>query len=188
MSKPNSIRSAVNTKFVQMLPELPVLGGKKFRRIILDWSVETLEITMAAAATHYNHAFHRIKECEPELVQGLGRPDDKNNGGRKKKTAAAPEITPRDAVLANFLKAFAPTPTTLLLGYTPAAAVQPIDLNVLLQAPVLPLLPQVEAVAQTYTVVRCKDGAEVATGLSKEAADEMVAKAAAGKKAKLQIK
>jgi hypothetical protein len=171
MSKPNSIRSAVNTKFVEMLPQLAVIGGKKFRRTILDWSVETLGITMAAAATHYNHAFHRIKECEPELVQGLGRPEGKNNGGRKRKPAAAPAVAP----------------APLLLTYTPAAA-PATDLSVLLQAPVLPLLPEAPAAVQTFTVVRCKDGAEVATGLTKEAAEEMIAKAAAAKKAKLQIK
>jgi hypothetical protein len=167
-----SIRSAVNTKFVEMLPQLAVIGGKKFRRTILDWSVETLEITMAAAATHYNHAFHRIKECEPELVQGLGRPEGKNNGGRKRKGAAAPAAAP-----------VAP----LLLTYTPAAA-PALDLSVLLQAPLLPLLPEVAVEPQLFTVVRCKDGAEVGTGLTKEAAEEMIAKAAAGKKAKLQIK
>lgn len=94
MTKPNSIRTAVNTKFLELLPQLQTIGGKALRRTVLDWSVETLKITMAAAATHYNHAFQRIKDSEPELVAGLGRPDDKNNGGRRKKT----ELTAKEVL------------------------------------------------------------------------------------------
>ncbi len=169
MSKPNSIRSAVNTKFIEMLPQLATIGGKAFRRQILDWSVEKLEITMSAAATHYNYAFHRIKEGEPELVVGLGRPEGKNNGGRKKKTAAAPVLAPA---------------APLLLTYTPAQH----DLSVLLELPATPLPMNTVAELWNFTVVRCKDGAVVGTGLSEQEAEEMVAKAVAAKKAKLEIK
>jgi len=177
MSATQSIRKAVNNKFVAMLPQLATLGGKGFRRTILDWSVEELKITMAAAATHYNHAFKRIKESEPELVVGLGRPEGKNNGGRKKKPVEG---------------AVAPA-APLLLTYTPpamndAAPPEGVDLSALLQKPAAPLLPEAPVEPQTFTVVRVKDGAEVGTGLSKEEAEAMIAKAAAGKKAKLAIK
>jgi hypothetical protein len=94
MSKQNSIRSAANMMFLQLLPSRKEVGNKAFRRNVMHYLVETFEITVAAAATHYNHAFQRIKESEPELVVGLGRPDDKNNGGRKKKVALpAAELT-----------------------------------------------------------------------------------------------
>jgi len=167
MSKQNSIRSAVNTKFMELLPQLKTIGGKAFRRTVLDWAVESLQITMAAAATHYNHAFQRIKNSEPELVAGLGRPEGKNNGGRKKK--ASNEATP------------AVSAAPLLLTYTPAAVIS--------DAAAMAGLEQVLAAEpQTFTVVRCKDGEEVGTGLSKEEAEAMIAKAAAGKKAKLMIK
>lgn len=88
------IRAGVNFKFNEMLPQLAALGGKAFRRQILDWTVEQYACTMAAASTHYNHAFHAAKAATPEAVTGLGRPADKNNGGRKKKEAVVVIDTP----------------------------------------------------------------------------------------------
>lgn len=82
------IRNGVNVKFAEMLPQLKELGGKKFRRIILDWTVEQYGVTMASASTHYNFSLHAAKVATPALVEGLGRPEGKNNGGRKKKEAA----------------------------------------------------------------------------------------------------
>ena len=90
------IRVGVNAKFNEMLPQLAALGGKAFRRVILDWTVENYGVTMASASTHYNHSFQAVKEAAPELVAGLGRPEGKNNGGRKRKvelTAAEVEGT-----------------------------------------------------------------------------------------------
>jgi hypothetical protein len=99
MSKQNSIRSAANMMFLQLLPSRKEIGNKAFRRNVMHYLCETFGITVAAAATHYNHAFQRIKESEPELVEGLGRPEGKNNGGRKKKiatTAAEGLASPAD--------------------------------------------------------------------------------------------
>lgn len=173
MSK-QSIRTVANNMFLERLPTRAAQGNLLWRKgIILDL-VELTGCTIAAASTHYNYAFKRIKQSEPELVVGLGRPEGKNNGGRKRKQVPAQP------------KFFQPS-GMLLLGYTPA----PVNLDVLLQAPLVPLLPTVEQVEPeptTYTVVRCKDGAEVATGLSKEDADALISKHAAAKKAKLMIK
>jgi hypothetical protein len=77
--------------FLQRLPAITLpftaATGRVFRKgIILDL-VELTGCTIAAASTHYAHAFHRVKEGEPELVLGLGRPEGKNNGGRKRKQA-----------------------------------------------------------------------------------------------------
>ena len=173
MSK-QSIRTVANNMFLERLPTRAAQGNLLWRKgIILDL-VELTGCTIAAANTHYNYAFKRIKQSEPELVVGLGRPEGKNNGGRKRKQVPAQP------------KFFQPS-GMLLLGYTPA----PVNLDALLQAPLVPLLPtqeQQEPEPTTYTVVRCKDGAEVATGLSKEDADALISKNAAAKKAKLMIK
>ena len=87
----NTLRNAANTMFLQRLPgfTLPFNAktGREFRvGIILDL-VQATGCTIAAASTHYAHAFKRVKEGEPELVLGLGRPEGKNNGGRKRKQA-----------------------------------------------------------------------------------------------------
>jgi hypothetical protein len=52
--------------------------------------MEEFGITLASAATHYNHSFQAVKAVNPELVEGLGRADDKK-GGRKPKVVAVPE-------------------------------------------------------------------------------------------------
>jgi len=107
------IRPFARNKFVE-LNELRRKGaapydGKKantlFRKDVIASLMEAFGITLASAATHYNDAFRFIKEQNAELVSGLGRPEDKK-GGRKKKVVAeaAPEVT-REQVLTNMLAA-----------------------------------------------------------------------------------
>jgi hypothetical protein len=55
--------------------------------------MEDFGCSLASAATHYNHSFKVVKTSNPELVEGLGRPEDKK-GGRKKKEVQASEVTP----------------------------------------------------------------------------------------------
>lgn len=161
------IRSGVNWKFNEMLPKRAAIGNKAFRKEILYWAVEEYGITIASACTHYNHSFQLCKKENPTAVEGLGRPPEKNNGGRKKKVA---EVVVQGPVL--------------LLGYTPAKAA--VDLDVLLQAPLVPLLPEVRDAQQTeFKVCKKADGSVVAEGLSFEDATALVAKAAAAKKARL---
>lgn len=181
MSTSQSIRSIAVQMFADRLPQRSTVGDKAFRKgIILDLAEQT-GCTIAAASTHYNHAFQGAKVAVPALVIGLGRPEGKNNGGRKRKVIPVPVQ--------------APAPL-LLLTYTPTVPKPVVDLSVLLQPLQTPLLPtpQVEEqpaaqeeTVRLYSVQRAKDGAVVAEGLTQEAADAMVAKAAAGKKAKLVV-
>jgi hypothetical protein len=100
------IRPAANAKFNELLPTRAEVGNTAFRKAVLFYIVEEFGTTLAAAATHYNHAFQNVKAARPDLVEGLGRPEGKNNGGRKRKVAeTAAEIMAE----------------VLLLGYTPAA-------------------------------------------------------------------
>jgi hypothetical protein len=95
------IRAGVNFKFNEMLPQLAAIGGKAFRRAILDWTVENYDVTMGSASTHYNFSKHA---ADAATIAGLGRAPEKNNGGRKKKDAAVDAVTPA-ALLNNMLAA-----------------------------------------------------------------------------------
>ena len=81
------IRVNVNHKFAELLPQREALGNTRFRAEVIGYAMEEFGITLASAATHYNHAFKLVKANNPELVVGLGRPEDKK-GGRKKKVVA----------------------------------------------------------------------------------------------------
>ena len=163
------IRQGVNAKFAELLPQLSVLGGKTFRRTILDHAVEAFGVTMASASTHYNFALHEAKKADAALV--LGRSPEKNNGGRKKGSTKA--VTP-SALLANFVKAgtVIPAVAKVVASQSEVAASDEKALE--------------EAAATLYTVKR-KDGTIVAEGVSQEVADELVAKAKAAKKGALII-
>jgi hypothetical protein len=64
-------------------------GNTAFRKEVMGKLMEEFGITLASAATHYNEAFKLVKEATPELVSGLGRPEDKK-GGRKPKAVNQP--------------------------------------------------------------------------------------------------
>lgn len=89
MSK-QTIRDAAVKMFFDRLPQRKQNGGplddKAFRKgILLD--LDELSGN-ASGASHYNYAFKQAKQTHPELVVNLGRPPEKNNGGRKKKSVA----------------------------------------------------------------------------------------------------
>lgn len=84
------IRPACNAKFLELLPQRATLGNTEFRRAVMNSIREDFGITEASAATHYNHSFKTVKASNPELVEGLGRPEGKK-GGRKKKVVQASE-------------------------------------------------------------------------------------------------
>lgn len=158
------IRNGVNVQFAAMLPQLATLGGKAFRRQLLDWTVEQFGCSMAAASTHYNFAKHAAVTADATLV--LGRPAEKNNGGRKKgSTNGAAKST-----------VFAPFETAA-------------DYKARMQAELdahSALTPDVEV--QTVFAVRKKsDDSEVAANLSFEDAQSLINRAAAQKKAKLYM-
>ena len=118
------IRAFTNETFNATLPQLAELGAIAFRREVMAQVMCAFEISVASAATHYNHAFKVAKEVNPAAVAGLGRAEDKK-GGRK-----------------------------------PA----------------------------TVDVIKVKTGEVIASGVTKSAAELLITKAAAAKKAKLAIK
>lgn len=81
------IRAFANKTFLADLPQRAEIGNTEFRRNVVAQIVAAFEITVASASTHYNHAFKTVKDSNPELVEGLGRADDKK-GGRKPKVKA----------------------------------------------------------------------------------------------------
>jgi len=78
------IRVNVNHKFVELLPTRAEVGNTVFRANVIAYAMSEFGITLASAATHYNHAFKTVRAAQPELVADLGRAEDKK-GGRKPK-------------------------------------------------------------------------------------------------------
>lgn len=76
------IRAFTNDTFNATLPQLAELGPAGFRREVMALVVATCDITVASAATHYNHSLKVAKATDPEAVASLGRSEDKK-GGRK---------------------------------------------------------------------------------------------------------
>jgi hypothetical protein len=99
------IRPFANARFAALNPsrKAGTISNTEFRKSIIAECMEQFGITLAAAATHYNHAFKAYKAANPTEVEGLGRPPEKNNGGRKPKAPAAPptaeELTAQIAAL-----------------------------------------------------------------------------------------
>jgi hypothetical protein len=83
------IRVNVNHQFVALMPMRAELGNTRFRAEVIGYAMTEFGISLASAATHYNHAFKEAKK-DPVLaaqLEGLGRAEDKK-GGRKPKVAA----------------------------------------------------------------------------------------------------
>lgn len=101
------IRQEAKRKFAELLPTRVNTrdGNRNFRASVNTHLMESFDCTLAAAATHYNHAFIEARKAAAEpgneallaLLEGLGRPEDKK-GGRKPK--AKPEAAVDGTVLA----------------------------------------------------------------------------------------
>ncbi len=78
------IRHAVNAKFVKMLEVRNEIGNVEFRRAVINFAVAMFDISVASAATHYNHAF-KVARANGLDCGDLGRAEDKK-GGRPKKS------------------------------------------------------------------------------------------------------
>ena len=76
------IRSFANDTFANTLPKLAEWGPTTFRASVIAAVMGQFDISLASAATHYNHAFKVQKAADPASVAGLGRSEDKK-GGRK---------------------------------------------------------------------------------------------------------
>lgn len=178
------IRPYCNAKFVELLNlrNRGELTNTQFRKNVMADVMENFGITLASAATHYNHAFITVKALNSELVSGLGRPDDKK-GGRKRKAVLVTEaikailgdVAPVEFIDQQFVDT-APAAAPLLLTYDAPPVPQGWD-----KVEGGEETPEVK----TYTVTRAKDGVVVATGLVLTDAEALCAKAVQAKKAKL---
>lgn len=186
------IRPAAIVKFLAALPTRVNTreGNTAFRKGIIAALEEEYGCTHAAGATHYNHAFIEVRKKAANdpalaaLLAGLGRPEDKKGGRRPRPQApAAPTVIPQPVT--PLLQAF-------IDQAAPAAAQQAQE----------PQEPPGELISQgirdntgTHTITvnppllfdvfKVSTGDVVASGLTQAAADELVAKAAAAKKARL---
>jgi len=97
------IRVNVNHKFVELLPQRAAMGNTAFRKAVMSYAMEEFSITLASAATHYNHAFQVVRTATPDLVKDLGRAEDKK-GGRKPKTATVEAVVEVEQTVFTVLK------------------------------------------------------------------------------------
>lgn len=182
------IRPFVNAKFLELAPTRPGSsaengpatreGNTAFRKNVMFAAMESFGISVASAATHYNHAFIECKKVNPVLVEGLGRPEDKK-GGRKPKPKAEAVVTTETAAAATTEGAATEgTATTEVVGETAAEVLPPVGGETSDAGET--------GTAQTlFTVKRKADDSVVAENLSFEDATALVNKAATAKKAKL---
>lgn len=150
------IRPACNAKFAELLPTRAEVGNTAFRKNVMFYIIEEFGISVASAATHYNHSFQAVKAATPAMVEGLGRADDKK-GGRKAKVVV-PELV-------------GPAAPMLLLP-APAVKGDPQDAGE-------------TAPEQTVFTVKKKSDGTVIGEFDFETATALVAKAKAAKKAAL---
>lgn len=127
------IRPAARNKFVELNEvrrrgEAPYVGPKAntvFRKNVMCYLMDEFGITLASAATHYNEAFKLVKEATPELVSGLGRPEDKKGGRKPKETAATAETVEAGATMADVAGSMVLGLGLLKLGYLPTEEAAP---------------------------------------------------------------
>ncbi len=84
------IRPACNALFAKMNPARKAgeMTNTAFRKAIIASLMDDFGITLASAATHYNHSLQKTKVEAPAEVEGLGRAEDKK-GGRKSNAVKA---------------------------------------------------------------------------------------------------
>lgn len=76
------IRAYTNARFLKYLAVFQVgeLSATEFRKKVMDGAVNKFGISVASAATHYNHALKMQRLADEKSVEGLGRPEDKKGG------------------------------------------------------------------------------------------------------------
>lgn len=197
------IRPAANAKFLELIPTRVKTreGNTAFRKTVIAFIMEQFGATLASAATHYNHAFiDARKKAETDTVlaeqlEGLGRPEDKK-GGRKPKAQPAPAgviPVPVNALLQNFINAGVvpgaqPAPAAQITAAAAAVGLEGLGEETGSEDSSEDAPQGDEAAPQLFSVYKVAKGTMVAEGLTREQADELVAKAAAAKKAKLEVR
>jgi hypothetical protein len=86
----HTVRAFSNKAFIELndlriRSVAPFIGPKAntvFRKHVMALIIDKRGVSYAAATGHYNFALKYVREKYPELVDGLGRPEDKK-GGRK---------------------------------------------------------------------------------------------------------
>lgn len=177
------IRPYANALFLRSLPARVNTreGNTAFRKSIIAECMDQFAITLASAATHYNHAFIDARkaaatdEALAALLVGLGRPEDKK-GGRKPKAKPEAAVTGTEVAVAGEAAA---DDTAADAADDTAADAAPAD----------EAAPQEEAAAPEvkYSVRKVSDGTVVCGDLTLDEANALIAKAAAAKKAKLEL-
>lgn len=167
------IRPACNAKFAELLPTRAEVGNTAFRKNVMFYLMEEFGCTNPAAATHYNHAFQQVKAANSELVVGLGRPEGKNNGGRKKKVVV-------DTVVADS------APQEQAGPVQPEAEAEVAEITAALTAPEA-TVAEVAAATDIVNLYKAKDKSLVQLGIPRAEAEALIAKAAKAKKAALVI-
>lgn len=76
------IRDFTNARFANHLPKFQAgeMTGSALRKKVMGDTIAKFAISVASAATHYNHALKTTRLATPEMVEGLGRPEDKKGG------------------------------------------------------------------------------------------------------------
>ncbi len=189
------IRPAVIAKFNALLPQRVNTreGNTVFRKTVMASIMEDFGITLASAATHYNHAFLEAKKdtTKATLLLGLGRPEDKKGGRKPKPKTATPAVTTTEAaslsdvLLSNVLAAREGNEDQPAEAAAVEQAGQEAPAEEVLQpAEELSVEP---AAVQKYSVRKASDKSVVCSDLTLEEANTLIAKAAAAKKAKLEL-
>lgn len=195
------VRPAVKAHFLQVLPtrENTRLGNTKFRATVIHKAMEDFGITLAAAATHYNHAFIKAKEASltnPELAAqlvGLGRPEDKK-GGRKKKVVEVPAAGVATTEVAPVVTDGVAATTDPVAQEQAAQAAEALAGTAAAEtatgtADAVPsdAAPQEQAATAKIRVVKKSDGTLVAEVDTQEEADALIAANKKAKKAALKV-
>jgi hypothetical protein len=173
------IRPYCNAKFVELnnLRNRGELTNTQFRKNVIADVMDQFGITLASAATHYNHAFKTVKELNSELVSGLGRAEDKKGGRKPKAKVAAEAAATSDVLLSNILASRAGNEGDSDEGETAQAV----------ETPAAEVKAEEAAPVVTYSVRKVSDGTVVCSELSLDAANALIEKAAKAKKAKLEL-
>lgn len=173
------IRPYANALFISKLPTRvnDRAGNTAFRKSIIAECMEQFGITLASAATHYNHAFIAAREAGKTdetlaaLLEGLGRPEDKK-GGRKPKAKPDAAAPVEGVIVSEGVKENTSTHTVTINPPADAVADEPTE---------------PEAPVAKYSVCKVSDKTVVCGDLTLDEANALIAKAAAAKKAKLEL-
>lgn len=202
------IRPAAIAKFLELAPQrvAKTLTNTQFRKNVMASIMEDFGITLASAATHYNHAFISAKTSHPAFVEGLGRPEDKK-GGRKPKAkpeAAVTPITAPNALLANMLKATGATGGAMITEAASQVGLEGLQSDADKDAEAdaaafeagsdeapqddLALISDaINPPVQKFSVCKAGDKTVVCSDLTLDEANALIEKAAKAKKAKLEL-